>query len=95
LVTLPLSPSGGIAGGLMALAIGQWHAVKRMIPQLRWRFRASNPFGASLGQMLGALAGFALVTQLGPAWLAFCAAVYGGSVWITGRRLDRLRATVG
>lgn len=89
LVTLPLSPAGGLAGGLIALAIGQWYAVRRpVMPQSRWRFRASSPFAASLGQMLGALAGFAVVTQLGPVWLVGCAAVYAGSLWVCGRRLD-------
>lgn len=87
-VTLPLSPTGGLAGGLIALAIGQWHAAQPVIPQSRWRFRASNPFGASLGQMLGALAGFAVVTQLGVQWLAGCGLVYGVSLILCGRRLE-------
>jgi hypothetical protein len=115
LVTLPLSPVGGVAGGLLALAIGQWYAVRRLTPppvtgakrnrprvllaqgridgavlcaQSRWRFRASSPFAASLGQMLGALAGFAVVTQLGAVWLPACVVVYAGSLWLCGRRLE-------
>ncbi len=85
LVTLPLSPSGGLAGGLMALTVGQFVSVKQVIPQSRWRFRASSPFGYSLAQMLLALLGFAAVTRLGVLWLVPCVAVYAVSLWICGR----------
>ena len=88
LVTMPLSPAGGIAGGLIALAVGQLVSVKQVIPQSRWRFRASSPFGFSLAQMLLALFGFAAVTQLGVLWLGFSVAAYAVSLWICGRRLE-------
>jgi hypothetical protein len=89
IVTLPLSPIAGVAGGFIALAVGQWYAIRLpLASQSRWRFRASSPFAASLGQMFGALAGFALVTQLGAPWILVCVAVYGASLWICGRRLD-------
>jgi hypothetical protein len=88
LVTMPLSPAGGLAGGLIALAAGQFVSVKQLIPQSRWRFRASSPFGYSLAQMLLALFGFAAVTQLGVPWLGLSVAVYAVSLWICGRRLD-------
>lgn len=87
LVTLPLSPGGGLAGGLISLAVGQWVSVKQAIPQSRWRFRASRPFAYSLAQMLLALFGFAVVTQLGVLWLGLCLAVYAVSLWICGRHL--------
>lgn len=89
LVTLPLSPSGGIAGGLIALAAGQPAAVKQVIPQARWRFRTSSPFGTSLAQMLLSLFAFAAVTQFGAQWLVVPAAIYAVSLWVCGRRLDR------
>ncbi|HLW76698.1 MAG TPA: hypothetical protein VKS01_06920 [Bryobacteraceae bacterium] len=43
--------------------------------------------------MVLALFGFALVTQLGAAWLALCVVVYAWSLRICGRRLaaDALR----
>lgn len=88
LLTLPLSPSGGLAGGLIALAVGQWASVRQVIPQSRWRFRASRPFAYSLAQMLLALFGFAAVTQLGIVWLGLCFAVYAMSLWICGQRLS-------
>ena len=86
-VTAPLSPGGGLAGGLMALAAGQVVSLK-VIPQSRWRFRASGPFGSSVAQMVSAIGGFGLVTQLGLQWIAVCAAVYGLSLWWCGRRMD-------
>jgi hypothetical protein len=88
LLTLPLSPFGGLAGGLIALAVGQLASVRQVVPQSRWRFRASSPFAFSLAQMLLALFGFAAVTQLGVLWLGLCVAVYAVSLWICGRRLS-------
>ena len=90
LVTSPLSPSGGLAGGLIALAVGQFVSVKQVIPQSRWRFRASSQFGYSLAQMLLALFGFGAVTQLGISCLGLCAFVYGVSLWICGRHLTAI-----
>lgn len=90
LVTSPFSPAGGLAGGLMALAVGQFASVKQAIPQSRWRFRASSPFGYSLAQMLLALLGFAAVTQWGVLWLGLCVAVYAASLWFCGRRFTVL-----
>lgn len=87
LVTAPLSPSGGLAGGLIALAVGQFVSVNPVIPQSRWRFRASNQFGYGLAQMVLALFGFGAVTQLGISCLGLCAFAYGVSLWICGRRL--------
>ena len=88
LVTLPLSPSGGLAGGLLALAVGQFVSVRQAIPQSRWRFRASRPFAYSLVQMLSAILGFAAVTKLGVLCLGPCVAVYAASLWVCGRRFN-------
>ena len=88
IVTAPLSPVGGLAGCLVALAVGQWHASRYLYPQTRWRFRASSPFEVSLGQMLLSLLAFALVTQLGPALLVVPLATYGVSLWLCVRRLS-------
>jgi hypothetical protein len=87
LVTLPLSPGGGLAGGFISLAVGQWVSINQWIPQSRWRFRASRRFAYSLAQMILALCGFAAVTQLGILWLGLCLAVYALSLWICGRHL--------
>ncbi|MBM3723820.1 MAG: hypothetical protein FJW40_00125 [Acidobacteria bacterium] len=87
-VTAPLGPVAGLAGGMMSLAVGQWFSVRRCLPQYRWRFRASSPFGASLGQMVAGLAGIAAVVQLSTWWLLVCAAIYASSVAASGRALD-------
>jgi hypothetical protein len=93
LVTLPLAPAGGLAGGLIALAVGQFISVEQMIPQSRFRFRASSPFAYSLAQMILALFGFAAVAQLGVMWLAPCIAAYAVSLWFCGRRLSAMLRT--
>lgn len=88
LVTLPLSPFAGLAGALIALAVGQWVSVKLMVPQSRWRFRVSKSFASSITQMVFALFGFALVSQLGVLWLVLCIGVYAISLRISGQQLS-------
>ena len=95
LITLPLSPIGGLAGGLVALAVGQFAAVRRFAPQSRWRFRAGSPMGYrlgafafSLGEMLSAMGGLVLVTRFGTGWLSACIAIYAVSLWFCGRFWD-------
>ncbi len=92
LVTLPLSPVAGLGGGLIALAVGQWASVKRVIPQSRWRFRASRPYAHGLIQMLFALLGFGVVVQFGALSLLLPAAVYAVSLWFCGRHLSAEKA---
>jgi len=92
LLALPFSPVSGLAGGLVALAIGQFASVKQVIPQARWRFRASSPFGYSLAQMLFALLAVFAVAQLGIFALVLCAAIYGGSLWLCVRRVREIRS---
>lgn len=88
LVTLPLSPAGGLAGGVIALAVGQFVSLKQVIPQSRWRFRASSTFGYSAAQMLLALLGLGAVARLGTLCLGPCIAVYAVSLWVCGRHLS-------
>ena len=64
LLTLPLSPSGGLAGGMLSLAVGQYLAVTRIAPQSRWRFRASNAYSHGVARMLLAILGSAAVMQI-------------------------------
>lgn len=95
LVTLPLSPIGGLAGGLVALAVGQFASVRRIASQARWRFRAGSPMGYklsalgfSLAEMLLAILGLVLVARYGAWWLGACVAIYAGSLWFCGRDWD-------
>jgi hypothetical protein len=87
LVTLPLSPLGALAGGLVALGVGQWHGARFLVTQSRWRFRSSTPFATSLAQMILALLAYGLVAQEGAGWLVVPMAFYGVSLWLTARRL--------
>lgn len=86
--TLPLAPVGGLAGGLVALGVGQWHAVQRPLPQARWRFRASAPFAVSMAQMVLSILAFGLVTQLGPGWIVAPLGFYVASLVCSARRLE-------
>lgn len=86
LLTAPLAPLGGLAGGLLSLAAGQYLAVTRITTQSRWRFRASNAYSHAVGQMLLALIGSAAVMQVSWLCLLPCALIYGGSLWWCGRR---------
>lgn len=90
LATLPLAPVGGLAGGLVALGVGQWHSVQRPLPQARWRFRASAPFAVSMAQMVLSILAFGLVTQLGPGWIAAPLGFYVVSLVCSARRLEAL-----
>ena len=81
-VTLPLAPVYGLAGGLGALAVGQFASVKQVVPQVRWRFRASSPFAYSLAQMLLAVFAVFTVEQLGLLGIGACFAAYAFSLWL-------------
>lgn len=86
-VTLPLSPFGGLAGGLVSLGVGQWHSIHHLFPQSRWRFRSSSPFGVSLLQMVLSILALGAVTQMGPVWLIPPVIFYGASLWLCARQL--------
>jgi hypothetical protein len=88
LVTAPLSPAGGLAGGLVSLATGHWVSIRQKMPQARWRFRASAPFSHSLTQMVSSLIAFGFVTRLSLLWLAPCVTGYAISLWLCGRLMD-------
>lgn len=86
-IMLPLSPMSGLAGGLAALTAGQFVSLKQVIPQVRWRFRASSPFAYSMAQMLFALFAVFMVAQLGVLFgLGLCFAAYAVSLWLCVRQ---------
>jgi hypothetical protein len=92
LITAPLAPAAGLAGGCLALVGGHWHSAKHPNPQFRWRFRSSPGLGPSLLQMILALLGFGLVSQLGTVWLPVPLALCAISVCVVGWRFDRVQA---
>lgn len=89
LVTAPLHPLAGLAGGLAALALGQFFSIRARTPQLRWRFRASASFASSLGVMGAAILASGLIIQLGPQWILAAIALYVASLWHCGRTLHK------
>ncbi len=89
ILTAPLSPLGGLAGGLVALSTGQYIAMIRRAPQSKWRFRASDSFGSSLAVMIPMLLAAGAVVQLGPVWILPCLGTYLVSLWRCGHMLER------
>ena len=89
LVTAPLHPVAGLAGGLASLATGQFFSIRARTPQLRWRFRASASFASSLGVMGSAILAAGVVIQLGPAWIFAAIALYAASLWHCGQTLHK------
>lgn len=87
-LTLPLSPIAGIAGGLAALAVGRHPSVMEPREQTRWRFTSGAGFGNGSLQVL-ALASTAATAYkvttlvLIPAFLAAA-----GTAWWYGRRIE-------
>jgi hypothetical protein len=96
LVTAPLSPAAGLAGGLLALAVGQFASVRHANPQSPWRLRAcsargyngAKAFVYSVVEMIMAVSGCVVVARAGALWLVACAAFYAGSLWFCGRYWD-------
>ena len=89
LLTLPLSPLGGLAAALMALATGHHASVTRPRPQTRWRFQTGASFGGSLAQMMLMILAGAGTMYASPLILAPCVAAYVWSTWWFGRVLER------
>ena len=82
IVTAPLSPVGGLAGGFLSLAVGQYVSMKHPLAQTPWRFRASHSFGLAVLQMVLSLLALGTVTNLGAWSLGLCAAIYCVSLWV-------------
>jgi hypothetical protein len=87
-LTLPLSPIGGLAAGVTGLACGHFASVNRRHADVRWRFSTNASVGGGLLQMavMGvAAAGAANGT---PLLLIPCLVAYMWSAWHCGRRLE-------
>ena len=85
LLTFPLSPAGGMAAALVALAQGHYASVRFPHREVRWRFCTSASFGSSIAQVV-LMAMAAAGTVLGsPLVLAGCLGAYAWSTWRFGR----------
>ncbi len=88
LLTLPLSPIGGLAAALMALAVGHHASVTELREQSRWRFQTAASFGGSLIQMILMNLAAAGAVYESPLVLLPCALAYSWSTWWFGRVLE-------
>lgn len=89
-LVLPLRPLPGIAGGLMALAIGHHTSVRRIRPQHRWRFTAGRLIPVGVLQALFVFALGTVVDTGSPLWALLCVPALIFSLWFYGRAWDRM-----
>jgi hypothetical protein len=87
-LTAALAPAAGLAGALIALALGRKTAIQENRTQLRWRLQAGASFGPALLQIAGMLGVASFEHARGPLVLLPCLAVWAASLWWGGRQLD-------
>ncbi len=85
----PLAPLPGMAGALVALAVGHHGSVLRPLPQARWRFTGGVLFPSGFFQVFPLVA-IGVATGRGSLWyLGLALAAYLVSLWYYGREWDR------
>jgi hypothetical protein len=90
ILVLPLAPLSGLAAGLMALAVGHKSSVEQPVPQNRWRFTGGANISVGLVQIFLMFSAGTMVGRTSKLVLLPCLAIYAGSLWWYGRRLERL-----
>ncbi len=88
-LTLPLSPIGGLAAALAALAVGHRASITEQRAQVRWRFHSGVTLGDSLLQIVPMIMAAAGAEYASPLLLAPCLAACAWSTWWFGRVLER------
>jgi hypothetical protein len=88
LLTLPLAPLSGLAGGLAALAFGNFPSVSEPREQVRWRFSSGASIGLGLLQTFAITSAAVLTDRFGPLILLPCGVAVAVSLWYCGRILD-------
>jgi hypothetical protein len=84
----PLAPLPGLAGALVALAVGHHASVERPLAQQRWRFTGGEIFPTGFFQVFP-LTAVGVATARASAWyLAPAFAAYLASLWYYGRRWE-------
>ncbi|PWU00944.1 MAG: hypothetical protein C5B51_23935 [Terriglobia bacterium] len=89
LLTLPLSPAGGLSAALAALAEGHYSSVNYRHEETRWRFSTSTSFGRSIFQLVVMTLAASATASFSALMLLPCAAAYAASAWWYGRTLER------
>jgi hypothetical protein len=89
-LTLPLAPTAGVGGGLVALAFGHYSSVTENRQQTRWRFSSGASLGHGLIQTFAFAAGAAAVYRVNVLILFALAAICAVSAWWYGRKLQTL-----
>jgi hypothetical protein len=89
LLTLALSPLTGISAALAALAIGHYDSVILRHDETRWRFRTSNSFGRSIGQIIALIVAGGGVSTGSSFYFFGALAFYAASTWWFGGAIDR------
>lgn len=89
-LTLALSPLGGLASAMVALTTGRACSVKKRRAQKAWRFLTSPSFAASVVQMALMFVATAATMYRGPICLVPCGAAYLWSTFHFGRELESL-----
>ncbi len=88
-LVIALSPLTGFTGGLVALAIGHHGAVRKPMPQQRWRFTAGRLFPIGMVQVAAMFAAGTAVERLSLWFLPGAFVVWAGSVGVYGYLWDR------
>ena len=90
ILVAPLAPVPGLAGALIAVAVGHHTSVLRPLAQMRWRFTGGVIFPSGFFQVFPLVA-VGVATARASAWyLALAFAAYVASLWYYGREWDNL-----
>ncbi|MBZ5609004.1 MAG: hypothetical protein LAP38_12150 [Acidobacteriia bacterium] len=86
----PLAPLPGLAGALVAVAVGHHGSVLRPIAQTRWRFTGGVIFPTGFFQVFPLVAVGVATARASVWYLALAFVAYVASLWYYGRQWDNL-----
>lgn len=90
ILTLPLSPISGLAGGVGALIVGHFATVGRKGIQVPWQFTAGTSVLLGVIQVVTLAAAAILCYRVSPWWFLPLGAALMGSLTYHGRQLETL-----
>jgi hypothetical protein len=92
LLVAPLAPLTGLAAALVALAMGRRPSVEDPRPQTRWRFSAGTSPVSGVVEVMAMAAAASAIFFTSVLLLAPCVALWLGSLWWYGRRMEAQEA---